>query len=718
MKADKKQRTPKSSGIFSTKDKTSKTAKKANGSRSKHIFNRKQEDNKHLKPFNLKLQIFVGFIIPIIIVVIVGFSCYEQAADGLIETYENSNFTSIEMASQLIDFGLQGIISSAAEISTDSNFLNYTSSSSTLNALQAKNDMKSTILMKQLSNDFIKYIHLIPDSDSPALSTVNIGNVTSSSIYEDIRAELEPQFSATSNTDKWCSDHTVLDEKFKISTDNYAGTVCLLGNYKRTMIILDVDNAKIQSILAKIDLGEGSVISYHTKEGKSITVGLEDFTFADKEYAQKAFTSEEYSGKSYVTENGKEYLYMYCRSQINNAVISALVPKSVITAQALSIRRTVIVSIIIASVIVGIVGLLILIGLQRNLRRITDGLIKASQGDLTVNFGIEGKSEFAVLARHVMETLGNTKNLISSVQNTTQDVSTSSNNVGKVSDVIHSSVEAISDAINEINGGVNNEANEAEECLSKMDSLSGKIIRTGDKLSEVEQLADNTKQMVQDGSNSMERLIEQSYETSEITATVNEKVDKLIEHSIQIEEFVKNINDIADQTTLLSLNASIEAARAGEMGRGFTVVAEEIKKLSENSMESAKAIEDLVSQIHVMTDDAKAATSKSQDIVKNQQEMVAATKKMFLDMNEMIEHLLENMKQVALEIESMDIDRADTLNSIKNISDVIEETLASTNLVSERIREQASIMDGLTDATHQLNDNTTELSNAVSKFQL
>ncbi len=698
--------------------KKNRKLKKANGSHSKHFFNKKKEDNKHLKPFNLKLQIFVGFIIPIIIVVIVGFSCYEQAADGLIETYENSNFTSIEMASQLIDFGLQGILSSAAEISTDSNFLNYTSSNSTLNALQAKNDMKSTILMKQLSNDFIKYIHLIPDSDSPALSTVNIGNVTSSTIYEDIRAELEPQFSATSNTDKWCSDHTVLDEKFKISTDNYAGSVCLLGNYKRTMIILDVDNAKIQSILSKIALGDGSVISYHTKEGKSITVGLEDFTFTDKEYAQNAFTSQEYSGKSYVTENGREYLYMYSRSQINNAVISALVPKSVITAQALRIRRTVILSIIIASVIVGIVGLLILIGLQKNLRRITDGLIKASQGDLTVNFGMEGKSEFAVLARHVMETLGNTKNLISSVQNTTQDVSTSSNNVGRVSDVIHSSVEAISDAINEINGGVNNEANEAEECLSKMDSLSGKIIRTGDKLSEVEQLADNTKQMVQDGSNSMERLIEQSYETSEITATVNEKVDKLIEHSSQIEEFVKNINDIADQTTLLSLNASIEAARAGEMGRGFTVVAEEIKKLSENSMESAKAIEDLVSQIHVMTDDAKAATSKSQDIVKNQQEMVAATKKMFLDMNEMIEHLLENMKQVALEIESMDIDRADTLNSIKNISDVIEETLASTNLVSERIREQASIMDGLTDATHQLNDNTAELSNAVSKFQL
>lgn len=409
---------------------------------------------------------------------------------------------------------------------------------------------------------------------------------------------------------------------------------------------------------------------------------------------------------------------MYRRCNTNDAVISALVPKSVITAQALTIRHTVIISIIISCLVVGVIGLLILLGLQRNLKLITEGLMKASQGDLTVDFAMGGKSEFAVLSKHVMDTLGNTKNLISSVQNTTQDVSLSSNNVGKVSDVINTSVAAISDAIAEINNGVNQEANEAEECLSKMDALSGKILRTGDKILEVEQLADSTKQMVQDGSNSMEQLIEQSHETFNITATVNEKVDKLIEHSIQIEEFVNNINDIADQTTLLSLNASIEAARAGQMGRGFTVVAEEIKKLSENSMESAKAIEDLVRQIHVMTDDAKTATSQAQGIVKNQQEMVETTKQMFLDMNEVIEHLLDNMKQVAGEIASMDIDRADTLNSIKNISDVIEETLASTHQVSERIKEQASIMNGLTDATHQLNDNTTELNHAVSKFQL
>lgn len=671
---------------------------------------------KQVKPINLKLQILVGFIIPIFIVIFVGITAYNKAKAGLIETYESSNCTSIEMASQLIDFGLKNLTSTAIEISSSSDFLGYVSGSDSLNTLESMNNLKSTLLMKQLSNDFIQNIHLVPNSTSSCLSTAKIDVFPGEDVYEDIRGEMESQCSAIESTKKWGSSHTDLDEFFALNADDYAGFFCTVSSYKNTIILTDISTQKITDILSQISLGTNSIIAYHTQDGREIVLGSDSFTFNDKDYAQSSFSAEETSGKCYVKENGDEYLYMYSRCSTNGATISAIVPKSIITAEADDIRTTVIIYVVLACIVVGIIGMAILYGLQRNLKRITSGLVKASRGDLTVNLDLAGKSEFATLARHVMETVRNTKNLISSVQNTTQDVSSSSENVGKVTDVISNSVEAISEALEEINSGMSQEANDAEECLLKMDALSGKILRTGDKIAEVETLADSTKQMAQNGSKSMESLISHSIETSQITATVNEKVDKLIEHSMQIEEFVKNINDIADQTTLLSLNASIEAARAGEMGRGFTVVAEEIKKLSENSMESAKAIEDLVNQIHVMTDDTKAATLKSQAIVEDQQQKVEAARQMFLDMNEMIDQLLDNMKSATDEVHSMDADRADTLNAIQNISGVIEETLASTTLVSERIKEQVSTMEGLANATNQLNDNTSELNEAVGKF--
>lgn len=181
---------------------------------------------KQLKPVNLKLQILVGFVIPILIVIAVGFSSYRQAADGLIETYENSNITSMEMASQLIDFGLQSIISSSSEISTDSNFLTYASRSSDLNSLRAKNDMKSTILLKQLSNDFVKNIHLIPESPSAVLSSASIGSFTGDEIYGDIRSEMENQCSSSKSQEKWGSNHVQLDELFKLDPEEYAGSFC------------------------------------------------------------------------------------------------------------------------------------------------------------------------------------------------------------------------------------------------------------------------------------------------------------------------------------------------------------------------------------------------------------------------------------------------------------------------------------------------------------
>lgn len=673
---------------------------------------------KQIRPVNLKIQLLAGFIIPIFIVIFVGISAYNQAADGLIETYETSTFSSIGMASQLIDFGLQSLASDAVELSNNTNFLSYVSNNEGLDSLQAMNSIKETMLMKQLSNSFTKNIHIIPNSGSSCLSTAKTDVLVGEDVYDNITSDISEQCSATDPTKKWASTHTVLDEQFRLSSDDYAGSVCTVSPYKNTIILMDLDNSKISEILSGVSLGENSAIAYLTPEGKEVSAGTEGFSFAEKDYAQAAFSSDETSGKSYITENGVEYLYMYSKCQTNNAIISAIVPKSIITAEADNIRTTVVLYVIAACVVVGFIGILIILNLQRNMNRITGGLVKASHGDLTVSLNLGGKSEFAALAKHVMETVRNTKSLISSVQHTTEDVSASSENVGKVTDVIQTSVEAISDALEEINSGVSQEANDAEDCLLKMDALSGKILHTSDMISEVESLAENTKQLVQNGSSSMEGLIEHSMETSEITDTVNEKVDKLIEHAMQIEEFVTNINDIADQTTLLSLNASIEAARAGEMGRGFTVVAEEIKKLSENSMESAQAIKELVSKIHVMTDDTKTATQKSQAIVKDQQEMVAATKQMFLDMNQMIEQLLSNMNQVSLEIQSMDADRADTLNSIQNISGVIEETLASTTIVSDKIKEQVSIMDGLTSAAAQLNDNTSELNRAVGKFTL
>jgi len=672
--------------------------------------------DKPMKPLNLKLQILVGFTIPIFIVVFVGISAYNQSENSLIDTYETSTLSSIELASQLVDFGLQTIASCATEVYNDPNFNKAVAEPDSIVEATASRDLQSAIVTKQALNSFAGNIHIIPNSSAQCISSKAINAMQGTDIFNDVYAELETQCVAKSAPEKWGTNHPALDTAYEIDPSSYIGYICLQVMQKNTIILVDIDKTKILEILESVSLGEDSVIAYTTKEGGELALGIDNFSFLDKSYYEKARTSEDASGRFYVKVGDKQYLYMYSKCAVNNAMVSALVPYSTIAADAVHIRNTVIIYVIIACLIVCAIGLFILFGLQKSMALITGALSKASKGDLTVKLNMTGKSEFAFLSQNIMETISNTKHLISSVQDTTQQVTDSSENVGKVSDIINSSVDAISYALDEINSGMAQEAEDAEACLLKMDALSEKIILTSDKIAEVETLADNTKQMAREGLTSMEDLIEQSQETSSVTSIVDEKVDKLIEHTMQIEAFVQNINEIADQTTLLALNASIEAARAGEAGRGFTVVAEEIKKLSENSMQSAQSIETLVNEIRSMAGDTKEATLKSQNIVNSQQNMVEDTKKMFQNMTQTIEHLLQNMKDAIEEVQRMDADRSETLNAIQNISSVIEETLASSTLVSEQIKEQVSTMENLAAATKQLNENTIELTEAVDKF--
>ena len=298
-KSPKKAKVPKNSTASkaSKMRKTPKASRKPNTSKASRIkkpdlkFIKKNPGkaatssairSKQVKPLNLKMQILVGFIIPIIIVVFVGNSAYNQAANGLIETYEQATFTSIDMASQLVNFALQDLMSCSVEISTDSNMLSYASNAGSLDSLQAKNDLNSTIVMKQLASDFIANIHLVPNSDSMCLSTGNIGTIVGTDVYSNIRSELEPQCKAIVNNEKWCSTHAILDEQFNLDSSKYAGAVCTVASYKNTMILIDVSTSKIKEILSQISLGENSVIAYQTKDGKEVSVGSDSFTFSDK----------------------------------------------------------------------------------------------------------------------------------------------------------------------------------------------------------------------------------------------------------------------------------------------------------------------------------------------------------------------------------------------------------------------------------------------------
>lgn len=176
------------------------------------------------------------------------------------------------MASQLIDSGLETITATTLEVTSNPDFLTCISAPGTPEADLARSDLMGTILMKQLSFDFIDKIHLIPRNNSNSISTANAENVIGEKIYEDLRTEFKPELSATLKSNRWGASHPFTDGLYKLQDANYAGFLCTEVAYGGTeaFILIDVSSKKISETLAQISLGEGSIIGYHTKEGKEM----------------------------------------------------------------------------------------------------------------------------------------------------------------------------------------------------------------------------------------------------------------------------------------------------------------------------------------------------------------------------------------------------------------------------------------------------------------
>ena len=411
-----------------------------------------------------------------------------------------------------------------------------------------------------------------------------------------------------------------------------------------------------------------------------------------------------------------EYLFLYSKCELNGALICAIVPEDIIVADAMSIRKTVILYIVIASIAILILGGFIFLGLNKKLRYLMKGLKKASKGDLKVNLATGKTDEFGVLGTHIQEVVISTKKLIGQVRDIAVDVAETATSVDETVMILNNSINDITVTMVDIEQGITQQTTDATACLEKMDYLSDKILKTEKTVVTMGTVADNTKEMIKAATQEMDHLISQTNETSNIVDEVRSKADQLVRHSQEIFTFVQEIESISEETTLLSLNATIEAARAGESGRGFAVVAEAIKKLADNSLESSKQISGTVNAILRMIQETVDAIKKTQENVVVQGKHVDQTKQVFATMNEGIEGLLEDIERLSFEVEAMTGDRQGTLQAVESIVSVSEETAASITVIRENINRQKEEAKQLGADTHKLEQGTGELKDAISTF--
>ena len=689
------------------------------------------KERKQSKILSLRNKIFVAFLVPIIFMIIVGYTAYFNAAEGMSEKFEESTQQTINMAVNYLDMSCTYVQSEGFRYAVDSSLEEYFIGMMKKDKItQSKyiSDTRLTLMAAQQANPFIENIHFVTKAGIPIISTA-----TTSLDYDGIYNEYYDDMVAISEDGrtppKWVDDHARLTEHMGLKMDDYFISYQMPTTSKFAYIVIDIRESAVRDILLDMDLGNGSVVGFVTNTGKELVQenlkeGEESHLVAgepvyyDKDFYIDSLNSDELSGAKDVKFQGEKYLYLYKKSEVSNTMLCALIPVDIVTGQAEAIKTITITLVIIATIIACLIGLFITFGIQKNMKSISKELNEVAEGNLTVQVKTRSRDEFLGLAKTANNMIANNKKLVTKLISTVEQLETSAGNVNTASEDINNYSGDITRAIDEISEGMNKQAEHAQECVLKTSVLSDKIKDISQMVEAVKGLVDQTERMIEQGTKIVQVLSERAQETSNITARVGDSIATLKTESETINGFVQTISDISEQTNLLSLNASIEAARAGEAGRGFAVVAEEIRKLADDSSRAAGEISRNVQNISAQTASSVASAKEAENMVALQTKAVSEVIQVFEDMSKQMTGLFENLKEIANSTEAANKDRDDTLDAVENISAIIEETASGSALVREMANQLLNSVDKLSETANALDEDMQGLKTEISVFKI
>lgn len=278
------------------------------------------------------------------------------------------------------------------------------------------------------------------------------------------------------------------------------------------------------------------------------------------------------------------------------------------------------------------------------------------------------------------------------------------------------SVEQVEKAISEIAQGATSQAQETQTATENVIVMGSMIEETNE---EVEKLRASMRSMRDAGNTAMDILKELNavnQKTKDAMHVIYEQTNVTNESALKIKQATDIITEIAEETNLLSLNASIEAARAGEQGRGFAVVAAQIQKLAEQSNESARQIEEIINILITESQKSVETMEEVKVVIEKQNENVTNTENAFQNVKNGIDNSIEGIRTIANKTEKLDEARVKVVDVVQNLTAIAQENAASTEETSASAAEVGAIMTNIAENANQLNKIANELEESVKQF--
>ncbi len=342
-------------------------------------------------------------------------------------------------------------------------------------------------------------------------------------------------------------------------------------------------------------------------------------------------------------------------------------------------------------------------------------------GDLTVALDkkiLSQKNEIGDMIRAIDEMKTRLHSVVGEVVRRSNEVADLSTHLGEAAIETSGAIEQVEKAVNEVADGATAQAGDTQQATENVIVMGNLVEETNTNVSYLTRQSDVMEQKGNAANDTLKELEKINDRVKSSIQEISEQTNTTNESAKKISETIGLITAIAEETNLLSLNASIEAARAGEQGRGFAVVASQIQKLAEQSNDSAKQIEDIINSLMADSQKAMETMDAVTLIMKQQSEMVDKTGNIFGEVFEGIKESRRNIEMISNNTKGLDDSRSSVVDIVQNLSAIAQENAASTQETSASTTEVSATVQEMTENAKQLEEIADKLSETVKIFKV